>query len=120
MESVYQLVRQFPAAFEFGENFLQIILYHTYSCLFGTLLGDCESERVRDRIATATHSLWTYLLENRRIYAINTNFQALATSDRGQNDPEDAQGGEPTAILRPNPKDVRLWVKAHFPLFEES
>jgi hypothetical protein len=107
IECVYQLVVQFPASFEFGESFLQAILDHSYSCLFGTFLFDCESERVRERTAATTHSLWAHLLDHRSLYTA-ANAQPPPSSDNHR-----AQ--EP---LRPSTKDVRLWTKAHFPLFE--
>lgn len=111
IECVYQLVLQFPASFEFGESFLQAILDHSYSCLFGTFLFDCESERVRERTAAATHSLWTHLLDHRSLYT-TANAQLPPSSDNHRT------SGRPQEPLRPSTKDVRLWTKAHFPLFE--
>jgi hypothetical protein len=135
MECVYQLVLQFPEAFEFGESFLQTILFHAYSCLFGTFLFDCESERVRERTAATTQSLWTHILEHRSNFARNgptapeedvrERVPSAVVDDDGADetnvdqvkDSEDKAGG-PHPVLRPNAKDVRLWLPAHFPLLE--
>uniref|UniRef100_A0A7M4FV07 phosphatidylinositol-3,5-bisphosphate 3-phosphatase n=1 Tax=Crocodylus porosus TaxID=8502 RepID=A0A7M4FV07_CROPO len=56
IDCVWQMTRQFPAAFEFNELFLVTILDHLYSCLFGTFLFNCEQERVKQTV-----SLWSYV-----------------------------------------------------------
>ncbi|XP_025061126.1 myotubularin-related protein 1 isoform X2 [Alligator sinensis] len=61
IDCVWQMTRQFPAAFEFNELFLVTILDHLYSCLFGTFLFNCEQERVKEEISTKTVSLWSYV-----------------------------------------------------------
>ncbi|KAK7910301.1 hypothetical protein WMY93_014985 [Mugilogobius chulae] len=45
IDCVWQMTRQFPAAFEFNELFLVTVLDHLYSCLFGTFLYNSEQER---------------------------------------------------------------------------
>uniref|UniRef100_A0A3Q2Q632 Phosphatidylinositol-3,5-bisphosphate 3-phosphatase MTMR2 n=1 Tax=Fundulus heteroclitus TaxID=8078 RepID=A0A3Q2Q632_FUNHE len=57
IDCVWQLTRQFPAAFEFNEYFLVTILEHLYSCLFGTFLCNSEQQRLKER----TVSLWSYI-----------------------------------------------------------
>uniref|UniRef100_A0A7N6AHK0 Phosphatidylinositol-3,5-bisphosphate 3-phosphatase MTMR2 n=1 Tax=Anabas testudineus TaxID=64144 RepID=A0A7N6AHK0_ANATE len=68
IDCVWQLTRQFPAAFEFNEYFLVTILDHLYSCLFGTFL--CNSEQIvicfskiryLREIPKRTVSLWSYI-----------------------------------------------------------
>uniref|UniRef100_A0A3Q2XBK6 phosphatidylinositol-3,5-bisphosphate 3-phosphatase n=1 Tax=Hippocampus comes TaxID=109280 RepID=A0A3Q2XBK6_HIPCM len=49
VDCVWQMTRQFPAAFEFNELFLLTLLDHLYSCLFGTFL--CNSEQEPDLFA---------------------------------------------------------------------
>uniref|UniRef100_A0A4W5LK50 Myotubularin related protein 1a n=1 Tax=Hucho hucho TaxID=62062 RepID=A0A4W5LK50_9TELE len=61
IDCVWQMNRQFPAAFEFNELFLITILDHLYSCLFGTFLYDSEQERVAKEVQTKTVSLWSYI-----------------------------------------------------------
>uniref|UniRef100_A0AAZ3S8R5 Phosphatidylinositol-3,5-bisphosphate 3-phosphatase n=1 Tax=Oncorhynchus tshawytscha TaxID=74940 RepID=A0AAZ3S8R5_ONCTS len=58
IDCVWQMTRQFPAAFEFNELFLITILDHLYSCLFGTFLYNSEQER---EVQTKTVSLWSYI-----------------------------------------------------------
>lgn len=61
MDCVWQMTRQFPAAFEFNELFLITVLDHLYSCLFGTFLYNSEQERVAQEVQTSTVSLWSYI-----------------------------------------------------------
>uniref|UniRef100_A0A8C1UIU1 Phosphatidylinositol-3,5-bisphosphate 3-phosphatase MTMR2 n=1 Tax=Cyprinus carpio TaxID=7962 RepID=A0A8C1UIU1_CYPCA len=57
IDCVWQMTRQFPAAFEFNEYFLITILDHLYSCLFGTFLCNSEQQRLKER----TVSLWSFV-----------------------------------------------------------
>jgi hypothetical protein len=71
VDAVWQIMRQFPSAFEYNENVLIAIADEAYSCRFGTFMDNCERERVeRERIAN-TASLWTYLLDpsNRAMFS---------------------------------------------------
>lgn len=61
IDCVWQLTRQFPAAFEFNEYFLVTILDHLYSCLFGTFLCNSEQQRMKEEIPKRTVSLWSYV-----------------------------------------------------------
>ncbi|XP_036403440.1 myotubularin-related protein 1a isoform X2 [Megalops cyprinoides] len=61
IDCVWQMMRQFPAAFEFNELFLITILDHLYSCLFGTFLYNSEQERVNQEVQSKTVSLWSYI-----------------------------------------------------------
>ncbi|XP_065322687.1 myotubularin-related protein 2-like isoform X2 [Gordionus sp. m RMFG-2023] len=60
IDCVYQLTRQFPAAFEFDETLLIYILDNLYACLYGTFLGNTEKERVNElKVTQNTYSLWS-------------------------------------------------------------
>ncbi|XP_078121880.1 phosphatidylinositol-3,5-bisphosphate 3-phosphatase MTMR2 isoform X2 [Sander vitreus] len=61
IDCVWQLTRQFPAAFEFNEYFLVTILDHLYSCLFGTFLCNSEQQRLKEEVPRRTVSLWAYI-----------------------------------------------------------
>uniref|UniRef100_A0A8C2GBJ7 phosphatidylinositol-3,5-bisphosphate 3-phosphatase n=1 Tax=Cyprinus carpio TaxID=7962 RepID=A0A8C2GBJ7_CYPCA len=61
IDCVWQMMRQFPAAFEFNELFLITILDHLYSCLFGTFLYNSDQERVEKEVNSKTVSLWSYI-----------------------------------------------------------
>jgi len=45
LDCVWQIVMQFPTAFEFTEELLIFIADSLYNCQYGTFLGDCELER---------------------------------------------------------------------------
>ncbi|XP_076829823.1 myotubularin-related protein 1a isoform X9 [Brachyhypopomus gauderio] len=61
VDCVWQMMRQFPSAFEFNELFLITILDHLYSCLFGTFLYNSEQERMEKEVQSKTVSLWSYV-----------------------------------------------------------
>jgi len=61
LDAVWQVMRQFPQAFEFSEEFLVSIAEHVYSCRFGTFLFETEGERERHGLERHTASLWTML-----------------------------------------------------------
>lgn len=65
VDCVWQLLRLFPAAFQFNERFLLCVLEHLYSCKFGTFLCDCEAERVRAALPLKTISVWDLTHERR-------------------------------------------------------
>jgi len=48
LDCTHQLVSQFPHYFEFSTKYILVILDHVYSCRFGTFLGNCDKERVRN------------------------------------------------------------------------
>ncbi|XP_070358150.1 phosphatidylinositol-3,5-bisphosphate 3-phosphatase MTMR8 isoform X3 [Equus asinus] len=45
LDCIWQLMEQFPCAFEFNENFLLEIHDHIFSCQFGNFLGNCQKDR---------------------------------------------------------------------------
>ncbi|XP_014292466.1 myotubularin-related protein 2 isoform X2 [Halyomorpha halys] len=60
IDCVWQVMQQFPNAFEFNDYFLLTILDHLYSCRFGTFLFNCEKERLAEQVKMKTVSLWSY------------------------------------------------------------
>lgn len=66
IDAVWQVMRQFPCAFEFNELFLITVLDHLYSCLFGTFLANCEKER--QEVRGKSCSLWAHLNEFKNEY----------------------------------------------------
>ncbi|KAJ8110202.1 hypothetical protein OPT61_g6890 [Boeremia exigua] len=62
LDCVYQLQYQHPTRFEFSERFLRRLLYHLYSCQYGTFLFDNEKERMETRAKERTRSVWDYFL----------------------------------------------------------
>ncbi|XP_056012454.1 myotubularin-related protein 6-like isoform X2 [Ostrea edulis] len=61
VEAVWQLMMQYPCAFQFNERFLLTIHDHVYSCQFGTFIGNCEKDRLDLRLNERTYSLWGHL-----------------------------------------------------------
>jgi len=66
LDCVYQIHHQHPTRFEFSERFLRRLLYHLYSCQYGTFLFDSEKERVDAKAKQRTRSVWDYFLCRRQ------------------------------------------------------
>ncbi|XP_031549865.1 myotubularin-related protein 6-like [Actinia tenebrosa] len=69
LESIWQLLEQFPFCFQFNERFLLTLHDHVHSCQFGTFLGNCERERKELELSKRTYSLWGYMWQNISDYA---------------------------------------------------
>ncbi|XP_058906969.1 myotubularin-related protein 8 isoform X1 [Kogia breviceps] len=65
LDCIWQLMEQFPCAFEFNENFLLEIHDHVFSCQFGNFLGNCQKDREYLRIYEKTHSVWPFLVQRK-------------------------------------------------------
>eukprot|EP00002_Diphylleia_rotans_P010979 TRINITY_DN2177_c0_g3_i1.p1 TRINITY_DN2177_c0_g3~~TRINITY_DN2177_c0_g3_i1.p1 ORF type:complete len:975 (-),score=191.01 TRINITY_DN2177_c0_g3_i1:483-3407(-) len=68
IDCVWQISRQYPHIFQFNELMLVHILDHLFSCRFGTFLCNSEKESISFGIRAKTHSLWSFLLEHRKLY----------------------------------------------------
>lgn len=62
LELVYYLLSTYPSEFEFTEDVLKYLAYHTYSARFGTFIGDCELDRLLCQLPIRTASVWDHLL----------------------------------------------------------
>lgn len=65
LDATYQLLYQHPERFEFNERFLRRLLYHQYSCQYGTFLYNNEKSRLDARVTERTASVWQYFLSRR-------------------------------------------------------
>ncbi|CAG0913239.1 unnamed protein product [Notodromas monacha] len=65
IDCIWQIMNQFPYAFEFNESLLIFILDHLYSCRFGTFLCNNEQEREDVHLKMKTVSIWSYVNANR-------------------------------------------------------
>lgn len=65
LDCIWQLMEQFPCAFEFNEIFLLEIHDHVFSCQFGNFLGNCQKDREDLRIYEKTHSVWPFLVQRK-------------------------------------------------------
>ena len=102
LDATYQLLYQYPTRFEFNERFLRRLLYHLYSCQYGTFLYNNEKERVEGQASTRTRCVWDYFLTRREMF---TNDQY----DGGKVD-EWQRGRE--SLLFPKTSEVRWWSEA--------
>uniref|UniRef100_A0ABM5EWS2 Phosphatidylinositol-3,5-bisphosphate 3-phosphatase MTMR8 isoform X2 n=1 Tax=Pogona vitticeps TaxID=103695 RepID=A0ABM5EWS2_9SAUR len=66
IDCTWQLLQQFPCAFDFNERFLLEIHDHVYSCQFGNFLGTCHKDREDLKIFEKTHSLWPFLFQKKQ------------------------------------------------------
>lgn len=68
LECVWQLMEQFPCAFEFNDKFLISVHNQIYSCQYGNFIGNCQRERVELGLREKTHSVWFHLWKNQTGY----------------------------------------------------
>ncbi|SCV02052.1 LAMI_0G15434g1_1 [Lachancea mirantina] len=80
LDCVYQLLIQFPNRFEFNERFLRRLLYHLYSCQYGTFLYNSEQERTINEVKTKTRSAWDYFKSRDREF-INVEYDPKGFGD---------------------------------------
>jgi len=61
LDCVFQIMQQFPRAFEYNDALLITIIDECYSCRFGTFLFDSEREKKESGVREKTNSLWSYV-----------------------------------------------------------
>ncbi|PHH62539.1 hypothetical protein CDD81_6925 [Ophiocordyceps australis] len=98
LDCTYQLLRQNPKRFEFNERFLRRLLYHLYSCQYGTFLFNSEKQRVDAKAKERTSSVWDYFLCRKADFS-NPEYDATI-DDR-------TRGRE--RLLLPKLKEIRWW-----------
>jgi myotubularin-related protein 6/7/8 len=101
LDATYQLLRQHPTRFEFNERFLKRLLYHLYSCQYGTFLYNNEKARVDAHVKEKTRSVWDYFLSRRQEF-LNKSY------DGGEID-DHKRGHE--RLIFPNLEKVRWWAE---------
>jgi len=94
LDAVWQLTQMFPQAFQFNEKYLVTILEHTYSCQYGTFVGNCEKQRGELKIREKTYSLWGYLVMCNDEF-VNPLYERSSVPE----------------VLRPNlsPQNIKFW-----------
>jgi myotubularin-related protein 6/7/8 len=98
LDATYQLLRQHPTRFEFNERFLRRLLYHVYSCQYGTFLYDNERQRQEAKLRERTASVWDYFLSRRREFTSPEYNSVVDDNIRGQE-----------RLLFPKLGEVRWW-----------
>ncbi|KAL0491687.1 myotubularin [Acrasis kona] len=68
VDCVFQVWQQCPSYFEFNELFLITLLDHSYSCLYGNFLYNCERERESAKVQSNTISIWSHVQERLDLY----------------------------------------------------
>eukprot|EP00826_Nyctotherus_ovalis_P008593 TRINITY_DN12232_c0_g1_i3.p1 TRINITY_DN12232_c0_g1~~TRINITY_DN12232_c0_g1_i3.p1 ORF type:complete len:119 (-),score=30.46 TRINITY_DN12232_c0_g1_i3:268-624(-) len=69
LDCVYQIMTQFPLAFEFNLKYLKKITVHAFTLKFGTFLCDNEKEREVLNLKQNTVSLWGCLEKRKEKYS---------------------------------------------------
>ncbi|CAG0884754.1 unnamed protein product [Cyprideis torosa] len=70
LDCVWQIMQQFPTAFEFTEDFLLTLLDHSYASQFGTFLANSPRERTTLNLSDRTGSLWSHLSSPRLVQEV--------------------------------------------------
>jgi len=96
LDSVYQLLYIHPNRFQFNERFLRRLLYHAYSCQYGSFLYDSEKERVEAKVRKHTRCVWDYFLARRKEF-MNPEFDPALDIREG--------------VLFPKGENVRWWAQ---------
>lgn len=100
LDAVYQLLFQYPTRFEFNERFLRRLLYHLYSCQYGTFLYDNEKTRKGANVMGKTRSVWDYFL-SRRDGFLNPKYDPVVD--------DNVRGKE--RLIFPRVEEVRWWAE---------
>ncbi|KAL8751048.1 MAG: hypothetical protein Q9199_006678 [Rusavskia elegans] len=98
LDATYQLLHQNPTRFEFNERFLRRLLYHLYSCQYGTFLYNNERERMEAGVQHKTRSVWDYFL-GRKEQFLNPQYEEKI---------DDNVRGKERLVL-PKGEEVRWW-----------
>lgn len=98
LDATYQLLYQYPTRFEFTERFLRRLLYHVYSCQYGTFLFDNEKDRKEAKIHTRTRSVWDYFLARKKEF-LNPKYDPLID--------DNVRGKE--RLIFPRTDEIRWW-----------
>ena len=98
LDATYQLLYQHPTRFEFNERFLKRLLYHLYSCQYGTFLYNNEKERVEASVQEKTRSVWDYFLSRKEQFLNDKYDDTTDDNIRGQE-----------RLIFPKQGEVRWW-----------
>lgn len=98
LDATYQLLCQYPTRFEFSERFLRRLLYHLYSCQYGTFLLDNEKSRKEAKLSEKTKSVWDYFLSRKREFQNSKYDPEVDDNVRGKE-----------RLIFPRIEEVRWW-----------
>lgn len=106
LEGVWQIMKQFPCAFQFNERFLLTLHDHVFSCQFGTFIGNCEKDRLDLKLSTRTFSLWGFLTKHMTEF-VNPLFK------------KEYEIMQPVILPETSPQSVKFW-KGMYNRFENG
>ncbi|MCJ1389529.1 hypothetical protein MMC18_002386 [Xylographa bjoerkii] len=98
LDATYQLLYQHPTRFEFNERFLRRLLYHLYSCQYGTFLYNNEKDRKESHVAEKTRSVWDYFLSRKQQFVNDQYDETIDDNERGHE-----------RLIFPKNGEVRWW-----------
>ncbi|MCJ1401177.1 hypothetical protein MMC11_004389 [Xylographa trunciseda] len=98
LDATYQLLHQHPTRFEFNERFLRRLLYHLYSCQYGTFLYNNEKDRKEAQVAEKTRSVWDYFLSRKEQFLNDQYDETIDDNERGHE-----------RLIFPKNGEVRWW-----------
>jgi myotubularin-related protein 6/7/8 len=98
LDATYQLMYQHPTRFEFSERFLRRLLYHLYSCQYGTFLYDNEKSRIEAKISERTRSVWDYFVSRKEQF-LNPKYDPVID--------DNVRGKE--RLIFPRVDEIRWW-----------
>ena len=98
LDATYQLMYQHPTRFEYSERFLRRLLYHLYSCQYGTFLLDNEHQRKEAKLSERTKSVWDYFLSRKQEF-LNPEYDPVID--------DNVRGKE--RLIFPRTDEVRWW-----------
>lgn len=105
LDCVYQLLNQNPTSFEFNEKFLRRLVYHLYSCQYGSFLFNCQQEMKKYDATKRTRSVWDYF-KSKKTEFINTSYIHIATTLDGRTN----QGSDDTEDwIQPDLSNIKWW-----------
>ena len=98
LDATYQMLYQHPTRFEFNERFLRRLLYHLYSCQYGTFLHDNEKQRLESGVKEKTRSVWDYFLSRKDQFRNEKYDHVIDDHEKGRE-----------RLLFPNTSETRWW-----------
>jgi myotubularin-related protein 6/7/8 len=104
LDGTYQLMAQYPTRFEYNERFLRRLLFHLYSCQYGTFLHDNDKERLDSGVKERTRSVWDYFLSRRKMW-LNDRYNPAYD---GQEHEREVEGGR---VIFPKAGAVKWWAQ---------
>ncbi|CAI4045289.1 hypothetical protein SUVZ_10G2930 [Saccharomyces uvarum] len=105
LDCVYQLLTQNPDLFEFNERFLRRLVYHLYSCQYGTFLSNNEKEKFQQDLPNKTKSVWDYFRSRRKQF-MNPNF---VQRDNSVRDDKEVAEDDKVEWISPDLKKIQWW-----------